>query len=131
MPAQCHFEGSNRILAILLGAQAVDATLYLGLYLNTLQLANNATLASITEPAVGGYARLPLTRGSWNVQGNSANYAAQTFVPSGVDFGLIYGSFICTSLTGTAGILLYSDFLNSPIYVVAGKGIQIVPTIQA
>ena len=129
MPGQWQNEGINRILNILFGAQAVDTTLYLGLHLNAAQPAVTAVLADLTEPSGHGYARLPLTRNAWVVSGNQASYAAQTFMASGGDFGLIYGSFICTSLTGTGGILLNLDYLYSPIYIATGKGIQIVPTI--
>lgn len=129
MPGQWQNLGINRVLNIIFGAQAVDAILYLGLHKNAVQPAATAVLAELTEPSVGGYARLYLTRNAWIISGTQAVYAAQTFTASGGDFGLIYGSFICTSLTGTSGVLLTLDYLYSPIYVAAAKGIQIVPTI--
>ncbi|MFA5381965.1 MAG: hypothetical protein WC356_02280 [Candidatus Micrarchaeia archaeon] len=129
MPGQWQDEGGNRILNILFGAQAVDTTLYLGLHMDAVPPLVSVALADLTEPTTGGYARIALTRGVWDINGSQADYAVQTFQASGADFGLIYGSFICTSLTGTTGILLSLDYLYSPIYVVNGKGIQIVPTI--
>ena len=62
-------EGLSRIADILFGAQAVDATLYLGIYKNATEPALADGLSGLTEPSGSGYARIPLTRGSWILLG--------------------------------------------------------------
>jgi hypothetical protein len=130
MPGQWQDEGKNRILNILFGAQAVDANLYLGLHLNATKPSTSVGLADLTEPFGDGYARIVLPRGGWVINGIQVTYDVKTFLAAGGDWGQIYGSFLCTVLTGTSGILLTLDYLDSPVYVADGKGIQVIPTIQ-
>jgi hypothetical protein len=123
-------EGLNRIADILLGAQAVDATLYLGLYMNATEPALSAGLSGLTEPAGSGYARLPLTRGSWILVGALATYASQVFNNSGTNWGDIRGIFICTTVTGTSGKLLSVDHLAQAIAVADGESMTVLPKMQ-
>lgn len=126
-------QGENKILNILFGATAVDATLYLGLYLDTDEPAENDTLSSISEVAGGtGYARIALTRGTWNIVGDLADYAQQTFTASGGDWGDVYGYFICDVASGTSGNLFFVEqFTSAPFNVTEGSTVKITPRIRA
>jgi hypothetical protein len=66
---------------------AGGTTLYLGLYTNAHTPASTDTMTQITEATGGGYARLPLTNGSWTLAFTgsiwTATYATQTFVCTG------------------------------------------------
>ena len=125
-------EGENRILNILLGATAVDATLYLGLYTNTTEPAETANLAAITEPSGNGYARISLSRGAnWTISGDLATYLEQTFTATGV-WGNVYGYFIATSSDGTGKLLFVEQFSNGPYNVQNnGDAIKVTPKIRA
>jgi hypothetical protein len=120
-------EGSNRTANILLGTQAVDGTLYLGIYKNSTEPALADGLSALTEPSGSGYARIPLTRGLWTIIGGLATYASQRFDNSGTNWGDIWGCFVCTTLTGTTGKLLAIDHLEEAIPVVDGAGITVLP----
>ncbi|MEW6385901.1 MAG: hypothetical protein AB1491_00070 [Thermodesulfobacteriota bacterium] len=122
-------EGENRVLNILLGAQPVDGTLWLGLYKNTEEPAETVTLADMNEPAGFGYARKALTRGYWTIIDDYALYLEQTFLAQGGAWGNIYGYFICTVQSGTSGKLLALEHLDSPLNIEDGKGIKVVPKI--
>ncbi len=128
-------EGETRVLQILLGDQAVDASLYLGLYEDTTEPAETATLASITECQEGGslygYARKTLTRGSgtWTITGDYATYAQQTFTASGGDWGNQYGYFIGTSSDNSGKMLCLEHFSNGPYNVVDGGSVKVTPKI--
>ena len=122
-------EGETRLLQILFGAQAVDGTLYLGLYKDSVEPGEEATLATLTEPAGYGYARKPLTRGSWVITGDYATYPEVTFLANGGDWGGIWGYFIATTLTGTGGKLLAIEHLNQVLSILDTKGVKVVPKI--
>lgn len=122
-------EGETRVLQILLGSQPVDGAYYLGLYKNSAEPAESATLSDLTEVSGYGYTRKTLTRGSWTISGDQATFAEQTFLAQGGDWGNIYGYFICTALTGTSGKLMAIEHFDAPYNIVDGKGIKIVPKI--
>lgn len=124
-------QGENRTADILFGAQAVDATLYMGLYTSpTSEPGETAVINDLTEPSTGGYARQTLTRGSWNVVGSAASYAQQTFAPSGASWGNVYGYFICTVVSGTAGKLMgVEQFIDGPYSVGDGDTVKVAPTM--
>jgi hypothetical protein len=123
-------EGENRVADILFDDQAVDATLYLGLYENSTEPAEDATLAGITEQAGGtGYARIELTRGTWTVTGSVASYAQQTFTANGGDWGDQYGYFIATSSDGSGKLLCVEHFSDGPYAVTDGDSVKITPSI--
>jgi hypothetical protein len=123
-------EGENRVLNILLGNTPVDGALYLGLYTNIAQPAEDDVVADMSEPSGYGYARKILTRGSWTIVGDAATYAEQTFLASGGGWGNIYGYFITTTASGTGGKLMAVEHLGSPLSVLDGKGIKITPKIK-
>jgi hypothetical protein len=128
MTAKWHDQGENRVLSILLGAQAVDGAMYMGLYTNTTELGEDAELADLVEPSGYGYARKTLTRGSWTITGSIAIYALQTFTAAGGDWGDIAGYFIATSLD-SSGKLIASEHFATALDVKDGKGIKITPKI--
>ena len=120
-------EGLSRIADILFGAQAVDATLYLGIYKNATEPALTAGLSGLTEPSGSGYARIALTRGAWILLAGLATYASQAFNNAGTNWGNITGSFICTTVSGTSGVLLAVDHLAVAIPVADGESITVLP----
>ena len=124
-------EGEHRSADIIFGSQAVDATLYLALYTApTSEPGESAVINDLTEPSTGGYARISLTRGSWTVTGSAASYAQQTFAPSGASWGSVYGYFICTVSSGTAGKLLaVEQFTDGPYSVGDGDTLKITPSV--
>lgn len=126
-------EGETRTLQILFGAQAVDATLYLGIYTNAAQPGETANLAAITEPSGNGYARIALSRGSWVISGDLASYAQQTFTCNGDGaWGNCNGYFIATSVDGTGRLLFVEDFTNKPyLPSLVGDAIRVTPNVRA
>lgn len=122
-------EGENRVLNILLGAQAVDGTLYVGLYKNGTEPSEDLTLSSLQEPSGYGYGRKALSRGSWTITGNQAVYAETTFLANGGDWGDVWGYFICTTASGTGGKLLAIEHLGTKLSILDGKGVKVVPKI--
>jgi hypothetical protein len=123
-------EGENRVLAILFGSTAVDATLYLGIYTNTTEPLETATLASLTEPSGNNYARKSLSRGTWSVTADLASYAQQTFTASGGDWGACYGAFLATSSDGT-GKLLSVEHFGSSRTINNGDSLKVTPNVRA
>lgn len=122
-------EGELRVAQILFGAQAVDATLYLGLYTNTTEPLETANLAALTEPSGNGYARIALSRGSWTVTGDYAQYAQQTFTANGGNWGNVYGYFIATSADGSGKLLGVEQFTGAPFVVNDGDSVKVTPKI--
>jgi len=121
-------EGENRVADILFGSQAVDGTLYIGLYTNDPEPAETANLAALTEPSGGGYARKALTRGSWTITGDHADYAQQVFTASGAAWGNVYGWFLATSLDGS-GKLLCVEHFPAPYNIQDGGSVTVVPKV--
>lgn len=122
-------EGENHILNILLGATPVDGTWYVGLYKNATQPPESYTLADLVEVSGFGYARKPLTRGSWSITDNIATYAEQTFLASGGDWGDVWGYFITNVISGTTGKLIALEHQDAALNITDGKGIKVVPKI--
>jgi len=122
-------EGEHFVADVMFGSQDVPPVLYLGLYkVPTSAPAETVTLTDFTEPSGNGYVRKTLLRGSWSVVGAYAEYAIQTFLASGGDWGDIYGYFLATSLDNSGKVLSIVHF-DSPMSVVDGKGIKITPKI--
>lgn len=124
--------GENRIANILYKATAVEATLYLGLYTDpTTEPAETAVLADLTEPTGNGYARIALTRGSWTITADLAEYAQQIFTASGGTWGNVYGYFITDIESGISGGILefVEQFSEAPLNVGNGSSIKVTPKI--
>jgi hypothetical protein len=123
-------EGLEHIGDTIFGTQAVDATLYLGVYENTTEPAITATMADIEEHSGDGYARLPLTRGTWTVTDNVSDYAEQRFQASGGDWGDQYGYFITVASAGTgAALICVEDFSDGPYDIKDGHSVLVTPQI--
>ena len=125
--------GENRVADTLFDDQAVDATLYLGLYTSpTSEPAETAVDSDLTEPSGGAYARIALTRGTWVVTASAAAYAQQTFTATGAAWGNTYGYTISTaSSSTTAGSVLMAveNFSDGPYNIGDGDSIKITPTV--
>ena len=123
-------EGENRVLNILLGAQAVDTNLYLGLYKNASEPLETANLAAITEVSGAGYARKTLARGSWTIAASVAEFAKQTFGAAEDAWGNVTGYFIATSADNSGKLLVVESFTDAvPIGI--GSTIGIVAKLTA
>ncbi len=125
-------EGESRILNILLGETAVDATLYLGLYTDETEPAETAGLADLTEVSGTGYERKALTRGSgWTVTDDLASYAQQIFTAGG-EWGAVSGYFIGTSTDDSGKLLFVEHFTNGPYPIYNdGDQVKVTPKIRA
>ena len=124
-------EGENRFLNILLGATAVDANLYMGLYTNGSEPAETATLASLTEVTGSGYARKTLARGSWTIDADLASFAEQSFGPAGASWGNVTGYFIATSSDNTGKLLFVESFSDGAYPIGSGSSLAITPKVTA
>jgi hypothetical protein len=110
--------------------------LYLGLFTApTSEPAEDATLADLTEPSAGGYARIALAYGDWTVSGTAPTQAVQpqkTFNCSGSAWGNVYGWFICNVASGTAGKLLMVGLVDGgPYNVPDGGAVKVTPKVNA
>ena len=121
-------EGKNRVLQILFGSQVVDGVLYLGLYRDSTEPVEGDGLGDLTEVTSTGYARKPLTRGSWIITDDLAEYAQQMWTAQ-TNWGNIYGYFLATS-ADNSGKLLAIDHFETPYDIQSGKGIKVTPKIQ-
>lgn len=122
-------EGETLVADILFGTASPPATLYLGLYKNVTEPAEDITLAGLSEVNGTGYARLPLARGSWSLDEGLAAYAEQTFA-AGSTWAGVTGYFVCNVATGTVGKVLCIGHFDTAYDIEAGKGIKIIPAIQ-
>lgn len=103
--------------------------LYLGLYTDSTEPLETATLATITELALTGYARIQLLDADWTITADVAQNIAKTFT-AGEAWGNIYGYFICNIVSGTAGELIFVEhFSTGPFNVADTKTIEITPII--
>lgn len=85
MPGKCTDQGENDCLTKWI--KNGYTTLYLGLYENTTEPAENATLAGLTEQSGSGYARIALASADWTVTNDTATNLEKTFTASGGDWG--------------------------------------------
>ncbi len=123
-------EGENRVSDILFGSQAVDASLYMGIYNDVAEPPETATIASLSELSGNGYARKTLSRGTWTVSGSISTYAQQTFTASGGDWGSCYGYFIATSSDDSGKLLCVEHFSDGPYDVDDTQSIKITPNLR-
>lgn len=105
------------------------ATLYLGLYTDTTEPAENATLSSgLTELVGTGYARISLASADWTITADVAENLQKTFT-AGADWGNVYGYFIATSLDNSGLLLFVEHFSNGPYNITNGSTIKITPKV--
>jgi len=105
------------------------ANLELGLFTDAAP-GETITEATINEPTGGGYARITLTDASWNVTGDTASYAQQTFTVTGTDYSAnVYGYFIATTSGGTQRLLYVEIDGNGPYDLNVDDTYKITPNI--
>jgi len=121
-------EGENWAANVLFKAQA-RGSLYLGLYTApTSEPAESAALTDLTEPSTGGYARVQLADGDWTVVLSVATHIQKSLAASGAAWGNVYGYFICSVVSGTAGILhAVEQFTDGPYNVPDGGSVKVTP----
>jgi len=125
-------QGENDVLEVYLGQTAKRDPLYIGLYDDSSEPAEDATLASISEIDGSGYARIQLDSTGWTIVADLATYSQVTF-QADASWGNVYGYFITTTLDGTSGLLLgVETFSDGPYDVdVADEMVKITPKIRA
>lgn len=99
----------------------------LGLFTNA-SITAATTLADITEPTGGGYARKSLADASWTELDGVVSYATQSFTAlSSAYSATVKGYFVAT--TGTTPRLLYieQDVENAPVTIGIGTTYIVVP----
>ena len=112
---------------------ATQVDKYLGLYSDTDEPPETATLATITEPAVAnGYARIKLENADWTesgtIKGQFTNLEKH-FDASGGNIGPVTGYFICTTSSGTTGKLITVEHFSEAITIIdGGDPLYITPT---
>lgn len=131
--AKWNDEGETSVGDVYLKASA-QPDFYLGLYSNSTEPAESATMATITEiqtPGSNGYARIQLADGDWteSPQGTFTNLQ-KTFTCSGSNWGNAYGYFITTAATGTSGKLIAVEhFSDGPYPVNVGWSVKVTPKV--
>jgi hypothetical protein len=109
-------------------------TLYLGLYTNTSEPAEDDTLSDITEPSgANGYARIALGSSDWTEYPASGWFRnlQKTFSCSTASWGNVYGYFICTCASGTGGKLVTAEqFTDGPYYITVGDSVKVTVNLK-
>ncbi len=107
-------------------------SLYLGLYDDTTEPLETATLASgISELSKTGYARIQITDANWTITADQAVAATKTFT-AGEDWGNVYGYFICNIASGTGGLLLFVESFSTGAFNIANtKTLDVTAKITA
>lgn len=134
MPKLCN-DGENAVLEVFFagGTRGGSGNLYLGLYTDAAEPAEDANLATITElPAANGYARIAMPDANWTVVADEATHEQQTFAANGGDWGNVTGYFICDAANGTVGNLIaVEQFSDGPYNVLDGLVVLVTPAILA
>ena len=138
MPGIWTNEG-NHLLLDVFAKGATPPDLYVGLYMTPTTdpgVDGNGglalTLADLTEPSEGEYARILVEPGDWTLVDNLLTAAEVNFVASGLAWGIIYGWFVCDCATGTAGKLIaIEQFLDAPYNVGAAGEVKVVARLRA
>lgn len=109
--------------------------LYLGLYKDTSEPAEDTTLASITEVTVEyDYARIILVKADWTEQATKGEFLQiqKIFTANGGNWGNVYGYFLTDCASGTAGKLVAVEhFSDGPYAVNDGWSVKITPKVTA
>jgi len=125
-------EGETQVGNIYLKKDTV-IDLWVGLYLDTTEPAEDATLASITEITVAnGYARIALTAADWTEQATKGVFeqVQKIFTANGGNWGDVYGYFLTDCASGTAGKLVsVEDFSDGPYAVNDGWSVKVTPKV--
>lgn len=120
-------EGETNVGDIYFRNQTQNVNLYLGLYLNTDEPAEDDVLADLTEPSGDGYARIILAPAGWTEDPQGTfKQALKIFTAVGGDWGDVYGYFICTVSSGVSGKLIAVEhFSDGPYYAGAGDSVVV------
>ena len=138
MPGIWTNEGNHQLLDVY-AKGATPPDLYVGLYMTPTTdpgVDGNGglalTLADLTEPSEGEYARILVEPGDWTLVDNLLTAAEVNFVASGLAWGIIYGWFVCDCASGTAGKLIaIEQFLDAPYNVGAAGEVKVVARLRA
>jgi hypothetical protein len=126
--------GENYVLDVCFKkATSPPTNIYLGIYTNSSEPAEDADLTDITEPSGFGYARIAIAcGGDWTLSNNELTAVQKTFTASGGAWGNCYGYFLCTVASGTAGVLLgVEQFSDGPYNVQNGGSIKVTAKLTA
>jgi len=137
MAAEIHQEGLQFLLELLSARQSLPANFYLGLATDA-SLAENATLASLTEVSGTGYARIaiePTAVGFPTSEATGTNdwrtIAKQvTFTGGAGGWTGANTAFLCTVSSGTAGKLLASFPLAATRTLQQGDTEKVTMTLE-
>jgi hypothetical protein len=138
MPGIWTNEG-NHLLLDVFAKGATPPDLYVGLYMTPTTdpgVDGNGglalTLADLTEPSEGEYARILVEPGDWTLVDNLLTAADVNFVASGLAWGIIYGWFVCDCASGNAGKLIaIEQFIDAPYNVGAAGEVKVVARLRA
>ena len=138
MPGIWTNEGNHQLLDVY-AKGATPPDLYVGLYMTPTTDPGvdgngglDLTLAGLTEPSEGEYARILVALGDWTLVDNLLTAAEVNFVASGLAWGVIYGWFVCDSASGTSGKLIaIEQFLDAPYNVGAAGEVKVVARLRA
>jgi len=117
-------EGEDDVLDVYFSNdQAHRTSLWVGLYKDSTEPAEGATIATITEETGSGYARQEITDAQWTVgAGPTATAVQVTFAATGDWTGAVRGYFLTTVVTPAAGLLLAVEHFPDPGYTVTNGG---------
>ena len=119
-------EGENWVVSWI-----VSNTLYAGLYRNSVEPGEDATLAEIDEPpSEYGYSRITLDPSNWTIAGSRATHTVVEWTASGGSWGDVYGYFITDVGTGYSGKLIAVMHFPNPINVLDGITVRVRPKIE-
>jgi hypothetical protein len=122
-------QGEADILQVLFKNATQWGTVYIGLYENTTEPAETATLSNLTEETGAGYARVAKSTATWTCTTTQATATTANFTAT-TAWGSQYGYFICDVASGTSGNLLFVEhFSNGPYDVTNGSSVVITPKI--
>jgi hypothetical protein len=127
-------QGENYILDVCFKkATSPPSNIYIGLYTNTSEPAEDATLAGLTEPSGYNYARIAIAcGGDWTLSASELTAVQKTFSCSGGNWGNVYGYFLCTVASGTSGSLLgVEHFGDGPYNVQDGGSVKVTAKLVA
>jgi hypothetical protein len=124
--------GENKILDVFFAA-ATRPDFFLGLYTApTSEPAEDIALSGLTEPSGNGYGRIELLDGGWSIPASLATHEQKTFSCSGGAWGNVYGWFIASVATGTAGVVFaVGQFADGPYNVPDGGAVKVTAKITA
>lgn len=125
-------EGETQVGNVYLRKDAV-IDLWVGLYTDVAEPAEDITLATITEvPVANNYARIALVNTDWTEQATKGEFlqVQKTFTASGGNWGDVYGYFLCDCASGTGGkIVAVEHFSDGPYTVNDGWSVKVTPKV--